>query len=114
MATTFCHMHCDRLGQKTQSTPWPLTLINPGLECRIQGVAIWVPCCVKASLLLHPLSSPPVFRSSQLISGGFLKPQDDRMVPDYHLLVRRNIHVRQSCDEMQLSVFTVQVLRQIN
>lgn len=28
------------------------------------------------------------------------------MVPDYYLLVRRNIHVSQSSDEMQLSVFT--------
>lgn len=90
-ATTFCHVYCGRLGQRTQSTPWPLTLINPGLECCIQGVAICVPCCVKASLLPHSLSSLPVFRSSQVIRRGLLKPRDDRMAHYFHLKLDRNV-----------------------
>lgn len=103
-ATTFCHVYCGRLGQRNQSTPWPLTLINPGLECCIQGVAICVPCCVKASLLPHSLSSLPVFRSSQVIRRGLLKPRDDRMTHYYHL--KLEMYVCLGSDEMQLSTFT--------
>lgn len=75
----FCHVHCDRLGQRTQSTPCPLPLINPGLECCIQGVAICVPGCVKASFppsLFIILPSVPGHSTDQCRTFKSLSWQD--------------------------------------